>query len=127
MYENKYNPKFPFFNVADEKELYKSLLNNPELRFTSFNGEIIDCIIPLVYMTYQHWCNNVHMKDPPQSSWREFWWIFGNFLPNQKGACKQYAIRLYPYEDGQRIMTMLYKRHRARFINYYVNKMRSLI
>jgi len=127
MYQNQYCSKFPFFNVANEKELYKSLLKNPEPIFQDRPSEIIACTIPLVYMSYLHWCGNTHMKDPPRSAWRDFWWIKGNYLPNQPDGCKQYAIRLYPNADGQKIMIMLYKRHRGRFINYYVNKMRSLI
>ena len=106
MYQNQYNPKFPFFNVADEQALYNSLVKNSDFTFTRFGESTIVCSVPLVYMQYQHWCNNVHMKNPPQSAWRDFWWIFGNYLPNNT-PIKQYAIRLYPYADGQRIMTML--------------------
>lgn len=127
MYKNQYSPKFPFFNVNDEKELYKSLIKNPESTFFIFHERDVKCTVPLVYMCYEHWCGNTHMKNPPQSAWRDFWWIKGNYLPNQPDGCKRYAIRLYPNADGQKIMTMLYKRHRARFIRYYVNKMRSLI
>lgn len=128
MYQNKYNPKFPFFNVANEKELYKLLLKNPEPNFVDEPSyESITCTIPLIYMSYQHSPNNTHMKNPPRSAWKDFWWIKGNYLPDQPSSCKRYAIRLYPNADGQRVMTMLYKRHRARFINYYVNKTISLI
>lgn len=121
MYQNQYNPKFPFFNVVNEKELYKSLLKNSEPTFMVFHDCDIKCTVPLVYMSYEHWCGNVHMKNPPQSAWRDFYWVFGNYLPNQNAGGKRYAIRLYPNIEGQKVMTRLYKRHRARFIRYYTN------
>ena len=121
MYQNKYSPKFPFFNVADEQALYKSLVNNPEPSFVNLTEDTIDCTVPLVNMTLQHWCNNVHMKNPSQHYWRDYWWIFGNYLPNTP-TCQQYTIRLNSCNNAQAIMTKLYKRHKTRFINYYNQK-----
>lgn len=110
MYKNKFDQKFPFFNLYDEKALVKELKKNPTIVFQDYSSKD-----RIYLMTVSSTFRFTLLEHLPKSGINKEYlnrvWLSGNgnyyIEGNDLQELKSFAIKLY-------------KRHRTRFLNQYL-------
>ncbi len=107
----RFDQRFPFFNMYDEKTLYHTLIKNKELKFYYKQDEYwehvgTDCTDVWISCTQYH-LNSVRRSD------------LLNITCINGGGSYYLKLNRIEVEDVKKVMNKLYKRHRNRFISYY--------